>query len=1800
MVTRVEVGSLASLTGMPSLGEITKEETLKRTYFCQTGDASGAPLARTLERKNPLRNQGHLFPLPRVAPKPFSKEKAPDVKSPTVSVRPGLSRPSSSSEFSQDVVEKCPDEKMPTLVEQEPGGGEGPSRNLSLFTKTPFQRTNPNTVILFETIKTGPSLGKGADEGTQEASAGVSHQTLSGSQPKVAAKPALPSRKPMGTFPRPTSLSEGTKPGATQQESGPKETLLKASSMEEARPRLKRRPTSAIFIESTQPQKLAPGRAAMVGRPPPTPPEKSWLRKPRPLSMDLTAPFESREVLLQKVANNGNGATAGSVSWCRGTEISNHELKVDGECLAKTKCPLHDQNSDFLEVTKKPRDQKEMMLFKESETGCPSTPGSSAKVTPKDDQSLWKEKAKPEKALESPSPKSGKGQESAKVQSRVADGGSMERGERTTRGSIKKRISLFGEESALALAAGSSPPLATPEPPSAAPEPAKRCLSVQERIKGWAADSMETKPEIRKKAIQTKPLPADLTKMFTSPASSQEVRYEKCPEPSNEHPKDSRAKLKEEPGLDGASAPRSPWKPGTLREKARQTEWKDSSSQAPDNRLCEKVAGSPCTPDVTPEDNGNFQTVWATVFEHHVERHTVADQTRRPCPSATVLGDVSDSRVSEFRLGPDRGSWPGKVPLEKTNPKKENSRLFESPEAKKLGWAALSNGDRKQDHTHLPEKQSDDPFYKYSENPPTSQRVEPKYDIVHTVRERAHSEAVPTAPEEKALTLRSGPSCLLQKDSQLSLEVPAAVPQGSREGRPRFFQRASLIWEAQGTQGPRLDFRELKDGFGRSCSSPKWTGGAVVASEETSVELSPAVVCKGSARAWAPEATTVKTMKTSIQEVQPEQREGARNKPRSSVSREERGSPQGWPQDPSSRAKEQPFDFEAQACSGSLSVNKGPLIVAASEGNQRPVPMPQLEVKMRKTSHTDQRMDRWRRRTLPHDVKFEEFSFLTPDNSSKEELRKTEFLTPTMVALRKSQLSHNRAGTPEVNLGLPLDQTLPPGKQGSPVETKATFFAVTYQIPDAQKTKSVVKSGPEKVTEHSRKTASPPSSYSASVSLNDQEPLESGSSKTWIKGREHENVSVSKTLKPANRPSPLRDTITEPSSERIIDVDALWIRRRSEDVTGFQNYWKDSGDKMSSSNIPQTTPTFKSHTKAGNLVRRKTDVVSKTVPGKINDSYRSSVLDIDALMAEYKDQSAKGPRESQDHNESPKAQVSSLSPGRPGHRGRPEWGRKSLKEAPQAEGLWKQASLAETNHSSTSNSGKQPLTTLDSARDIKHNPPLWALPHPAPERDLETSSGPMESKKKASVSKYSSAKCQSYLAESKSKVSKSPPADRNKGTSKKSSRKGDEGSGVMWGDHPQDSGKSPLDVKRASSEKGPPAKIREGLAIMQEARERRRVEPEGKPSFPGGSPEAKETKARPSRWESGTRDGHKVLQLDLGKEGDLQDKEQPVQQVSPAALSPRRSHSFCKDKRSGPFVDQLKQCFSRRPPEAKDTDSLVQEADSQYGTWTEQRQSGESLAPKSSSPDSSATSTRRQPPSSRLSSLSSQTEPTSAGDLNDGSRGQRSTSVDRSSADLDSTDGTEGPPLPDACSTQRMDDFSFIDQTSVLDSSALKTRVQLNKRSRRRAPISHSHRRSRLSESESRSPLEEEVDSMWMFKDSTEEKSPRREESDEEENPPRAERTPTSHPQRMPAFPGMDPAMLKAQLHKRQEVDSPGENLPRTPQPKTPKSPFQPGMLGSRVLPPSVDKDVWSEESSPQWLKELKSKKRQSLYENQA
>ncbi|KAL0625742.1 hypothetical protein AAY473_004795 [Plecturocebus cupreus] len=915
---------------------------------------------------------------------------------------------------------------------------------------------------------------------------------------------------------------------------------------------------------------------------------------------------------------------------------------------------------------------------------------------------------------------------------------------------------------------------------------------------------------------------------------------------------------KEGHGLDKTCIPRSPWKSGTLREKSRRTEQTVSSNQDPDSRHGKSSVEAPCPSDITPEDDRSFQTVRATVYEHYVERHTVAEQSGRG--RSTPPAGTADARVSEPRPRPEMGSWLARDPPDVTKLSKENSRGLDSPEMEKLGRTTLLNGELRPYHTPLrekyllAEKRNNIPLLKPSDSASTSQRIEPRYDVVHAVGERVHSEAVSPAPEEKAITLRSRRSWL--KDRQLSQEVTPADLQCGLEGQAGSVQRASLIWEA----------RAMPEASGPK--SPKWIGGMAASSHKATAV--------GGEEHCAPGATTGRAVKAAVWETQHEGPEGARSKPGAGA----RGPPQGCPLDLPSRATDGPSDSQARTHPDAFSVQKGPFVVAAREGEPWPALVPQPAVKMRKASPTDQRMDRWRRRTLPHNVKFDTFSSLVPENSSQVGHRQAEYVSPTASALRKPQLSHSRMETREVSPGTSWDQTSPAEKQRSPVEPKATFFAVTYQIPNTQKAKGVVLSGAENLLEHSRKITPPSSPHSLTstlVSLGHEEALEMAGSQMWTKGREHENASVSKALKPTDRPSSLGARILDPFSGRIIDVDALRSLRGSEDSPHLQNDRKESGNTVSpAGGTPQTTPTLRSRPK-DLPVGRKTDVISDTFPGKIRDGYRSSVLDIDALMAEYQELSLKVPGEAQERRRSPMAESSTLPRERPGQPGRVEQRRRSLKETPDSGGLWKAASSAEMNHGFTPGPGRQLAETPEAAMGSKSSPPFWALPYSAPSEKhpgvspvsadpRKKTLGLTEDDKKAFASKYHVAKCQNYLAESKPsgredpssgvRVSpKSLPSDQKKGTPRKSTRWGEEGSVAHWGDHPHDCGREPLDIKRAYSEKGPPANIREGLSIMHEARERRREQPKGRPSLPGENSEAK---MGPCWWESATRDSQKV------------------------------------------------------------------------------------------------------------------------------------------------------------------------------------------------------------------------------------------------------------------------------------------------------------------------------------------------------
>lgn len=867
--------------------------------------------------------------------------------------------------------------------------------------------------------------------------------------------------------------------------------------------------------------------------------------------------------------------------------------------------------------------------------------------------------------------------------------------------------------------------------------------------------------------------------------------------------------------MDGIPTTKSSWKSG-VPQKTRQMEPKDASGPDPDKYQRKYSPGDPGPSEVSPEDDGSFQKVWATMFEHHVERHTVVDQAGH-CLSPTSPHDVAD--IPDPKPRPEKGYWLGRDPPGVMS-KRDSSRWSSHADPGMLGQAVLVDVEPIQYPTSVPETQamgeghSSHTVLTHQESSPVSQRIQPKYDIVHATGERAHSEAVSRVPEEKAVTLRSGRSRLSLQGRQLSQEVSPAHLECALQAHGGAGQRASSLWAARGQEA-----KQPQDGLGGSFPPSKWTGGVVTSWQSASV-----------------------------------------------VGRDLDGPKIGpsWDSssNPPSRATAEPRDSLVQERLNSLSLQKGPLEVA-SEDNPR---LAQPEVRMRRSNPSEPRMDRWRRRTLPHDVKFDAFSLLTPENTSKEQQRPADDVTSSTCALKRPPLSHHQAQTRELTPGASQSRTCPVEKPGLSAEPSATFFAVTYQIPDIQKAKSVVKPGPENVSEPPRRTTPPlsPRSFTSTLaSPSHEEPRAPASSKGWAKGREHEEgKGLPKHAKATEQPSSAGDRILDPSRDRVIDVDALGIHRGSEDETV-----KDSRTRASSGvGAPQTSPVLRRPKSL--LVRRRTEVISETFPGKVRDGYRSGVLDIDALMAEYKEQSSRNLSKAQEQRGSSPAEPSGSPQERSGWPKEVEWRRRSLNEAPWSDSVGKKAGTSVKTPQSPGPS-KQPAEPLAAAMTTKSGLPLWAPPHsasgencpslsPVPAGSRKKSPGIAELESKPSPSEHLEAKnrqgpAKSQEPDSEDRISpRTPPSDQKKGTPKKFTSQGVEGDGVRWGTPPRDymSPASPLDIKRACSEKGPPARVREGLSVMQDARQRR-----GKPSLPA---ETAKVTTGPCQKEARKPDGPKV------------------------------------------------------------------------------------------------------------------------------------------------------------------------------------------------------------------------------------------------------------------------------------------------------------------------------------------------------
>ncbi|XP_064889699.1 uncharacterized protein KIAA1671 homolog isoform X1 [Columba livia] len=1968
MATRVEINStLASLTTVPDLNEIRKEDKPQRMYVSVLSDASNKtkepPASLSLEEKNQfgsaLRSatMPSLGSRPRLFPKPFSKEKSSDT---FANVKPPIPAFRSSSLVRKATEEtssvKVSSGNIPPLVDQKAIENENKAGGEVVTNMTFYTGPSANTVILFETAGTEQSKVSLAQEkrAADECRVFSTVQTKELQCSTKLEKPSQPSetsRNPEASLHRQISLSSSLRPVSWNSlKSGEKKDTYEGHPGEknngdankinskvdfstDVQQRPKPRPVSAVFLESLRDQKHRPAEDSEEK----SPTEKSWVRKPRPLSMDLTAKFEHKDL-----------------SPCKNT-CSSHESKENVSIASFTDVGCHDQSEmePKTEETEfnKGSSFKTNLKCSSQDTGILNNGKYvwETKLKSKSEQietkseitiNLHRSERSHEATSESRTNKEGKRpdqKETCMFLGCESPAASSEKGNNIIRGSVKKHISLFTLENAGTL-------VDTELLPSAA-EKENRCGNIQQRIKELTTENTDVKPGNLRRSLQSRPLSADLTKMFSSLTSNSEAKPEKPPETGNdpvnemqENPKSKDMKLADGTDLTEAPATGNPWKPRQvlkITNKPDQLERKGSFlgddqrfPQQGENTVSFTSNLEKKLKPTTLMEKTYIKTVRATMFDHNVQRHNIAAD--RPGTDAALRANNElEAKRDAVALGHNRRSWMGGVE-DTTGMKKEYQKQPDlskhTADADKSEKPACSSEDKRITPGILLEKslveKSEKPAPKNTGDSLMYQRIEPRYEIFQTCGERALSEAITMAPEKKAMTLRTRKSSM--KENKNDEDVLHAGQSLRTNSKTLYLKEVNVISEARDAKGfmsksalrERTDFSSSECTLPEQKTDPKKTetdpvliaekipystnSSKYLAMNETvnklhseiknKSEVSPmdrterSDVIKGSSekRSFRAGGTDSHEFRTNFDHEVSSTSINKHGVQSSSVFSSGQFSKSSSSQHPDMKVRTMKEESRAFGLRKSLDLNRKDqdfsLDSTAHENSEKiRIIDPEEKVRRTRSSVSDLKIsERWRRRTLPQDsVKMEEVVWLTPEHikrlSRTDSLQLDEGSNKKRSKKSEEGLEGNEAN--QTGLGSPDDCLKNPS---SALEPKATYFAVTYQIPGNKKEKSSVSAPSTSETNSISR-----SSEGATVNLDPvfpgrskpllQQPNKNTTStdcredsrevhvnRDWVKEEDKDDIFSKTTAAGSCRvyrkdSQQYHERGLDHSKEKMIDVDAFLLQQDLENTAPTD--LKSSRRKVSSYHEPKSPLRFTQSGKDSELVPQKNCENNYDSSGrKAEDGYRSQILDIDALMAEYKEESVKASnvqdKSSKDHSlfnrekTKNKRNVSDRTTSSYSWKERKgsDDGSVNSKPGDSVEEYHRPEKLMLNEKSKDKLESCGIEIDKQKAKDRKFSPPHWGNPSSFFSDKFVNSPVDFTRKKtfivdedeevnltsRSQSSKFVIDKVQPVHAVStdqklevnfasrlsmktddgllqKKPVTKEPflevsrESDWSKNVvrslvtrSKDHASKNDSSSAKSktdWKSSTSVLGSAPPDLRRSYSEK-----IRQGkdnVALVPEVWGRK--EPSrGRQSCPLQSADGGWRHKVSSHSESFFYEDNKVSRKEWTKQSSDRTDFSSVS-------APRSPHGFYQDRRAEKGPDQLKQCFSRQPPDAKDTDTLVQEPDSQYGTWNEQRHSGDSFVPESPSSENDVISTRKQPPNSHPSSLSSQTEPTSLADHHDFSKDQRSRSLDRSSTDMDSTDGTDLPPVGDTYPDGKTTDFSFIDKTTVLDSSALKTRVQLSKKRRRRAPVSHSLRRSRGLEFENRFSLTEEPDNTWMFKDSTEEKKTmQQEDSDEEDKIQHTARSSSVQAQRLPIFPGMDHSALKAQLRKRQVSESPGEQSSAQLF-KSPKPQLQLGAAGSRVLPSSVEKEDRPEEKSPQWLKELKSKKRQSHHENQ-
>ncbi|XP_075024263.1 uncharacterized protein KIAA1671-like [Calonectris borealis] len=1337
MATRVEINStLASLTTVPDLNEIRNEDKSQRVYVSVLSDASSktkeASASLTLEEKNKfgstLRSatMPSLGSRPRLFPKPFSKEKSSDT---FANVKPPIPAFRSSS-FIRKATEETSSVKVlsgnvPPLVDQKAIENENKAGSEVVTNMTFYTGPSANTVILFETAGTEQSKVSLA----QEKRAADDHRVFSTMQTKELQcnakleKPSQPSetsRNPEGSLHRQISLSTSLRPVSWNSlKTGEKKDAYEVRPGEknnddanninskvdfsiDVQQRPKHRPVSAIFLESLRDQNHRTVEASEEE----SPTEKSWARKPRPLSMDLTAKFEHKDL-----------------SSCKKT-CSSHESKQDVSITSSTDVGCHDQS----EMGPK---------TEETEFNKGSSSKTNLKCSSQDigilnnGKYIWETKLKSKSEQTETNPEimtnlhgSERSHETTS-ESRTNKGGgrpdqketsmflgcespaaSAEKENNIVRGSVKKHINLFTSENP-------STSMDTELLPSTA-EKENRCVNIQQRIKELTTENTDVKPGNLRRSLQSRPLSADLTKMFSSPTSSNEAKPEKPAETRNdstnemqENQKSKEIKLAYGTDFTEAHATGNPWKPRQILKitnKPDQIERKGSflgdgrhfSQQSEKSVSFTGNLEKKLKPTALMEKT-YIKTVRATMFDHNVQRHNVAAD-HPGTDFALKMNNELEAKHDVVTSGHNRRSWMGEVE-ETTSTKKEYHKQSDSSkhiaDVEKSGKLACSSEDKKMTLGILLEKslveKTEKPTPKNAEDSLFYQRIEPRYEIFQTCGERALSEAITMAPEKKAMTLRSRKSSV--KENKNNEDVLHTGQSTRANSKTLFLKEDSIISEARDTKvfTSKSALREPNDFFSNECTSPEEKKGSDKTetdpisiaekipystnkskclgmnekvnqlyseiknnkSEVSSMdktERSNMMKCSSEKRSFRPGGTDSYEFRTSFDREVISTSVNKHGAQSSSVLSSEQFCKSSSSHHPDTKVLTNKEESGAFGLRTSLDLNckeqDFSLDSTAHENSEKiKVIDPEEKVRRTRSSISDLKIsERWRRRTLPQDsIKTEEVVWLTPENIKR--LSRTDSLQLDEGSVKKrSKKSKEGVEGNEANqtvLGCPDDYLK---NQSSAFEPKATYFAVTYQIPGNKKEKSFV--GTSSASETNTISSS---SEGAPINLDPvfrgrskpllQQPNKNLTStncredswevhvnKDWVK---EENKDIfSKNIAVGNFPVSRKDNQQyherglDPSKEKIIDVDAFLLKQDLENTA--QTDLKSSRRKVSSYHEPRSPLRFAQLHKDSELVPQKRSENNYGLSGrKAEDGYRSQILDIDALMAEYKEESMK-------------------------------------------------------------------------------------------------------------------------------------------------------------------------------------------------------------------------------------------------------------------------------------------------------------------------------------------------------------------------------------------------------------------------------------------------------------------------------------------------------------------------------------------------------------------------------------------------